>query len=181
MRHEVISHPWRLSSSDFPKLPPRDEAQRLLDTALFYIGQSQHHIDAREFSDKMWAFYQNRDDPAQMESLWVLEMILMIAIGTLFDANPEGNDDFSGVRLFEYAHRNVPTLSDLRFNGKLGIEIFALFAIYLGNMNRKEEAYLYVSCLLAKFGTTTDFSRRLAPPCAWQFHKSITEYVEQGT
>ncbi|KAF4970762.1 hypothetical protein FSARC_2275 [Fusarium sarcochroum] len=143
--HEIISHPWRLSSSDFPKLPPRHEAQRLLDTALFYIGQSQHHIDAREFSDKLWAFYQNRDDPAQLESLWVLEMILMIAIGTLFDANPEGNDDFSGVVLFEYAHRNVPTLSDLRFNGKLGIEIFALFAIYLGNMNRKEEAYLYIS------------------------------------
>ncbi|OBS19696.1 hypothetical protein FPOA_11421 [Fusarium poae] len=116
--HEIISHPWRLSSGDFPKLPPRHEAQRLLDTALFYIGQSQHHIDAREFSDKMWAFYQNRDDPAQLESLWVLEMILMIAIGTLFDANPEG---------------------------KIGIEIFALFAIYLGNMNRKEEAYLYIS------------------------------------
>ena len=93
----------------------------------------------------MWAFYQNRDDPAQLESLWVLEMILMIAIGTLFDANPEGNDEFSGVVLFEYAHRNVPTLSDLRFKGKIGIEIYALFAIYLGNMNRKEEAYLYVS------------------------------------
>ncbi|KAL6923302.1 hypothetical protein FSST1_000576 [Fusarium sambucinum] len=143
--HEIISHPWRLSSNDFPKLPPRHEAQRLLDTALFYIGQSQHHIDAREFSDKMWAFYQNRDDPAQLESLWVLEMILMIAIGTLFDADPEGNDEFSGVVLFEYAHRNVPTLSDLRFKGKIGIEIFALFAIYLGNMNRKEEAYLYIS------------------------------------
>ncbi|KAH7197884.1 uncharacterized protein B0J16DRAFT_352636 [Fusarium flagelliforme] len=143
--NEIISHPWRLSSSDFPKLPPRHEAQRLLDTALFYIGQSQHHIDAREFSDKMWAFYQNRDDPAQLESLWVLEMILMIAIGTLFDANPEGNDEFSGVVLFEYAHRNVPTLSDLRFKGKIGIEIYALFAIYLGNMNRKEEAYLYIS------------------------------------
>ncbi|KAF5027368.1 hypothetical protein F66182_528 [Fusarium sp. NRRL 66182] len=143
--HEAISHPWRLSSSDFPKLPPRDEAQRLLDTTLFYIGQSQHHIDAREFSDKLWAFYQNRDDPAQLESLWVLEMILMIAIGTLFDADPEGNDDFSGVVLFEYAHRNIPTLSDLRFNGKLGIEIFALFAIYLSNINRKEEAYLYIS------------------------------------
>jgi proline utilization trans-activator len=150
--NEIISNPWRLSSSDFPKLPPRDEAQRLLDTALFYIGQSQHHIDAREFSDKMWAFYQNRDDPAQMESLWVLEMILMIAIGTLFDANPVGNDDFSGVALFDYAHRNLPTLSDLRFNGKLGIEIYALFAIYLGNMNRKEEAYLYVCWTKHKLG-----------------------------
>uniref|UniRef100_A0A0D2XQ09 Transcription factor domain-containing protein n=1 Tax=Fusarium oxysporum (strain Fo5176) TaxID=660025 RepID=A0A0D2XQ09_FUSOF len=116
-----------------------------------------------------------------MESLWVLEMILMIAIGTLFDANPEGNDDFSGVRLFEYAHRNVPTLSDLRFNGKLGIEIFALFAIYLGNMNRKEEAYLYVSCLMANSGTMADFARRLAPPCAWQFHRSITERLAAAT
>ncbi|KAF4991518.1 hypothetical protein FGRMN_7762 [Fusarium graminum] len=142
---ETISNPWRLSTNDFPKLPPRDEAQRLLDTALFYIGQSQHHIDAREFSDKMWAFYRNRHDPAQMEELWVLEMILMIAIGILFDRNPVGNDDSPGAELFNYAQRNLPTLSDLRFKGKLGIEIYALFAIYLGNMNRKEEAYLYIS------------------------------------
>lgn len=104
----------------------------------------------------MWAFYQNRDDPAQMESLWVLEMILMIAIGTLFDANPVGNDEFSGVALFDYAHRNLPTLSDLRFNGKLGIEIYALFAIYLGNMNRKEEAYLYVGEAKCKQGSLTN-------------------------
>ncbi|KAJ3527303.1 hypothetical protein NM208_g10767 [Fusarium decemcellulare] len=145
--HEVArnSAPWRMSIKEFPKLPPRQEAQRLLEKALFYIGQSQHHIDAREFSDRLWVFYENRTDPAQLESPWVLEMILMIAIGTLFDADPEGNEDFSGVQLFEYAHKNVPTLTELRAYGKLGVEIFALFAIYLGNMNRKEEAYLYIS------------------------------------
>ncbi|KAF4982938.1 hypothetical protein FZEAL_1508 [Fusarium zealandicum] len=145
--HEVArkSAPWRLSADDFPKLPPRQEAERLLEKALFYIGQSQHHIDAREFSDRLWVFYQNQSDPTQLESPWVLEMILMIAIGTLFDADPEGNDEFSGVRLFDYAHKNAPTLTELRAYGKVGVEIFALFAIYLGNMNRKEEAYLYVS------------------------------------
>ncbi|KAM5364161.1 hypothetical protein ACJZ2D_011662 [Fusarium nematophilum] len=139
------SAPWRISNTEFPKLPSRKEAERLLETALFYIGQSQHHIDAREFSDRLWVFYENKDDPAQRESPWCLEMILMIAIGTLFDANPEGNDEFSGVQLFEYAHKNVPTLTELRAYGKLGVEIFALFAIYLSNMNRKEEAYLYIS------------------------------------
>ncbi|KAI8669582.1 hypothetical protein NCS57_00773500 [Fusarium keratoplasticum] len=145
--HEVArnSAPWRTSNTEFPKLPSRQEAERLLEKALFYIGQSQHHIDAREFSDRLWVFYENKDDPAQRESPWVLEMILMIAIGTLFDANPEGNDEFSGVQLFEYAHKNVPTLTEMRAFGKLGVEIFALFAIYLVNMNRKEEAYLYIS------------------------------------
>jgi len=148
--HEVArnSAPWRTSNTEFPKLPSRQEAERLLEKALFYIGQSQHHIDAREFSDRLWVFYENKDDPAQRESPWVLEMILMIAIGTLFDANPEGNDEFSGVQLFEYAHKNVPTLTEMRAFGKLGVEIFALFAIYLVNMNRKEEAYLYVSTLI---------------------------------
>lgn len=139
--------PWRNSNDEFPNLPPREEAERLLRITLFYIGQTQHHIDARDFSDRLWSFYENRNDQAQRQSPWCLEMILLIAIGTVFDVNPEGNDEFSGARLFEYAHKNVPSLTELHSYGKLGVEIFALFAVYLQNVDRREESYLYV-CLI---------------------------------
>ncbi|KAH7161234.1 hypothetical protein EDB81DRAFT_784183 [Dactylonectria macrodidyma] len=148
-RESAFEHaPMRISSQDFPNLPSHQEAQRLLDKAMFYIGHTQHHIDARDFSDRLWFFYANRDDPNQAASPWCLEMMLVIAIGTLFDANPEGNGEFSGVELFEYVHKNVPTLSEMHSYGKLGVEIFGLFAIYLQNMHKREEAYLYISTAL---------------------------------
>ncbi|KAL6404977.1 hypothetical protein AUP68_11816 [Ilyonectria robusta] len=137
--------PLRISSQDFPNLPSHQEAQRLLETAMFYIGHTQHHIDARDFSDRLWVFYANRDDPNQLASPWCLEMMLVIAIGTLFDANPEGNGEFSGIELFDYVHKNLPTLSEMHSYGKIGVEIFGLFAIYLQNFHKREEAYLYVS------------------------------------
>ncbi|KAH6980947.1 hypothetical protein BKA56DRAFT_485644 [Ilyonectria sp. MPI-CAGE-AT-0026] len=140
--------PLRISSQDFPNLPSHQEAQRLLETAMFYIGHTQHHIDARDFSDRLWVFYANRDDPNQLASPWCLEMMLVIAIGTLFDANPEGNGEFSGIELFDYVHKNLPTLSEMHSYGKIGVEIFGLFAIYLQNFHKREEAYLYISTAL---------------------------------
>lgn len=115
---------------------------------MFYIGHTQHHIDARDFSDRLWVFYANRDDPNQLASPWCLEMMLVIAIGTLFDANPEGNGEFSGIELFDYVHKNLPTLSEMHSYGKIGVEIFGLFAIYLQNFHKREEAYLYISTAL---------------------------------
>ncbi|KAK7409342.1 hypothetical protein QQX98_008466 [Neonectria punicea] len=138
----------QISYQNFPNLPSHQEAQRLLETAMFYIGHTQHHVDARDFSDRLWFFYANKDDPAQLGSPWCLEMMLVIAIGTLFDANPEGNGEFSGIELFEYVHKNVPTLTAMHSYGKLGVEIFGLFAIYLQNVHRREEAYLYISTAL---------------------------------
>ncbi|KAH7013669.1 hypothetical protein EDB80DRAFT_710645 [Ilyonectria destructans] len=140
--------PMRISSQDFPNLPSHQEAQRLLETAMFYIGHTQHHVDARDFSDRLWVFYANRDDPNQLASPWCLEMMLVIAIGTLFDANPEGNGEFSGIELFDYVHKNIPTLSEMHSYGKIGVEIFGLFAIYLQNFHKREEAYLYISTAL---------------------------------
>ncbi|KAK7433292.1 hypothetical protein QQZ08_000230 [Neonectria magnoliae] len=148
-KESTFNHaPMQIPCQDFPNLPSHQEAQRLLETAMFYIGHTQHHVDARDFSDRMWFFYANKDDPAQLGSPWCLEMMLVIAIGTLFDANPEGNGEFSGIELFEYVHKNVPTLTAMHSYGKLGVEIFGLFAIYLQNMHRREEAYLYISTAL---------------------------------
>ncbi|KAI5467918.1 hypothetical protein BGZ63DRAFT_39626 [Mariannaea sp. PMI_226] len=140
----------QISSKNFPRLPSHQEAQRLLEVAMFFMGHTTHHIDARDFSDRLWFFYANKDDKSQLKTPWCYEMMIVLAIGCQFDANPdnEENGGFSGVELFEYVHKNIPTLSELYGYGQLGVEIYALLSIYLQNFHRREEAYLYISTAL---------------------------------
>lgn len=133
-----------ISSKNFPRLPSHQEAQRLLEVAMFYMGHTQHHVDARDFSDRLWVFYANKDETTQLKTPWCYEMMILLAIGCQFDAKPEGAG-FSQVELFEYVHKHIPTLSELYSYGTLGVEVYALLSIYMQNSHRREEAYLYVS------------------------------------
>lgn len=113
----------------------------------FFIGYTQHHIDTREFSDRLAFFYTNLGDPSQMQMPWYLEMLLVFAIGKLFSGTFDNDErvGLPGLSMFTYVQSKLPSLSELYGLGKLGIEIHALAAVYLQNANRKEEAYLYVS------------------------------------
>ncbi|KAF0322784.1 hypothetical protein GQ607_010025 [Colletotrichum asianum] len=135
---------------DAPALPSEDEGRRLFESMSFFIGYTQHHIDTREFSDRLAFFYANLGDPSQTQTPWYLEMVLVFAIGKLFSGAFDGNDEAAGAGLpgeglFRYVQGRLPSLSELFGLGKLGVEIHALAAVYLQNANRKEEAYLYVS------------------------------------
>ncbi|GJC87835.1 putative transcriptional regulatory protein C3C7.04 [Colletotrichum liriopes] len=115
----------------------------------FFIGYTQHHIDTREFSDRLAFFYSNVGDASQTQTPWYLEMLLVFAIGKLFSGSFDGEEKsgLPGSSMFAYVQSKLPSLSELYGLGKLGIEVHALAAVYLQNANRKEEAYLYVSLL----------------------------------
>ncbi|KAK1994784.1 hypothetical protein LX36DRAFT_613646 [Colletotrichum falcatum] len=147
---------------DAPPLPSEDEARRLFDSMTFFIGHTQHHVDTREFSDRLAFFYSNLGDALQAQQTpWYLEMLLVFAIGKLFSGCFD-NDERSGLpgsSMFAYVQSRLPSLSELYGLGKLGIEIHALAAVYLQNANRKEEAYLYISSAL-RLATTHGYHRK---------------------
>ncbi|KAI8313083.1 putative transcriptional regulatory protein [Colletotrichum sp. SAR11_59] len=148
---------------DAPALPSEDEGRRLFESMSFFIGYTQHHIDTREFSDRLAFFYANLGDPSQTQTPWYLEMVLVFAIGKLFSGAFDGNDEAAGAGLpgegmFRYVQGRLPSLSELFGLGKLGVEIHALAAVYLQNANRKEEAYLYISSAL-RLATTHGYHR----------------------
>ncbi|OHE97723.1 hypothetical protein CORC01_06928 [Colletotrichum orchidophilum] len=155
-------------------LPSEDEARRLFESMTFFIGYTQHHIDTREFSDRLAFFYANLGDTSQATSQaqmpWYLEMLLVFAIGKLFSGGFDGEgggggDEKSGrpvtpgSSMFAHVQARLPSLSELYSLGKLGIEIHALAAVYLQNANRKEEAYLYISSAL-RLATTHGYHRK---------------------
>ncbi|KAJ3946788.1 uncharacterized protein N0V96_003163 [Colletotrichum fioriniae] len=132
-------------------LPSEDEARRLFESMTFFIGYTQHHIDTREFSDRLAFFYANLGDTSQaisqVQMPWYLEMLLVFAIGKLFSGGFDGEEKGGGLpvpgaSMFAHVQARLPSLSELYGLGKLGIEIHALAAVYLQNANRKEEARL---------------------------------------
>ncbi|GJC93110.1 fungal specific transcription factor domain-containing protein [Colletotrichum higginsianum] len=135
----------------------------------FFIGYTQHHVDTREFSDRLAFFYANLGDAAQAQAQtqtqtpWYLEMLLVFAIGKLFsgtfDGDERGGRGLPGSSLFAYVQAKLPSLSELYGLGRLGIEMHALAAVYLQNANRKEEAYLYISSAL-RLATTHGYHRK---------------------
>ncbi|KAK1491209.1 hypothetical protein CTAM01_10324 [Colletotrichum tamarilloi] len=149
-------------------LPSEDEARRLFESMTFFIGYTQHHIDTREFSDRLAFFYANLGDTSQAISQaqmpWYLEMLLVFAIGKLFSGGFDGEEKGGGLpvpgaSMFAHVQARLPSLSELYGLGKLGIEIHALAAVYLQNANRKEEAYLYISSAL-RLATTHGYHRK---------------------
>ncbi|CAM1506198.1 Fc.00g058390.m01.CDS01 [Cosmosporella sp. VM-42] len=137
--------PVRGLRGKLPDLPSQEDAQKLVEMAMFFIGQTQQHLDARDFSDRLWLFFSNPRNTSQLQTPWELEMMIVLAIGALFIPDPDEINYAAGARWFEYVQNNLPTLCELYKYGRLGVEIFALLAVYLQNDYRRDEAYLYIS------------------------------------
>ncbi|KAF5013268.1 hypothetical protein FDECE_697 [Fusarium decemcellulare] len=141
------TQPLRGESIEIPKLPAEQDARRLLEAVVFYIGQTQYHFDAREISDRITYFSAKSHEVTHLRTPAFLETILVVAIGRLFLGEfDEGS--YPGAGLFAFAQRNVPHLGELCDLGRLGIELLALVAVYLQNSNREKEAYIYISTAL---------------------------------
>lgn len=134
------------SSPLMPPLPGEAEARRHLKTLNMQIGRTQHHIDFRDFSDRLAYVYSEEGAATRFANPWYLQIYLVCAIAKLFTGDFSGTSQcLPGIDYFNYVHRNLPILSDLHSSPRLGIELLALVAVYLQNVNRKEEAYVYVS------------------------------------
>lgn len=125
--------------------PTENEAFQLLETVNLFIGQSQSHYDSREIADRVGMLYENIEDTTKCCELWYLELMLVFAVGKLFSANSEREEQgLPGKDLFDAAEKHFPSMSVQYANGRLGVELNALMAVYLQMVNRSEEAYLYV-------------------------------------
>ncbi|RSL64790.1 hypothetical protein CEP54_004590 [Fusarium duplospermum] len=146
---QTMDHPSpsRASTQAIPQLPSEEEAFRLLETVGFYIGQTQCHYDLRGLTDRIGWLYENMHDP-QTHELWYMQVLLTLAIGQIFTADGEEEENLPGTAFFEFVEQNLPTASAQYRLGRLAVEVNALMAMYLQMANRKEEAYLYINTAL---------------------------------
>jgi len=123
--------------------PTEEEAHALLENVVLYVGISQQLFDVRSFSDNLSTLFQKSD--TQISRLWVVEVLLVFAIGRLLQARPDDTLELPDTMFFREAVRQLPSLSELRRYGLLGIEVMGLSALYLQIVDRKDDAYIYVS------------------------------------
>ncbi|KAJ3552597.1 hypothetical protein NPX13_g11074 [Xylaria arbuscula] len=138
---------------DLPTFPTEEEAYRLLNTHISFIGNTQNLFDAREVSDRIGLLYANRQDAGyNTANLETLEILLIFAIARLFLADfgrsAPHTDTVPGQTLFDFVCERIPPLGQLYYIGRLGVEILLLQAVYYVNINRKEEAYIHTSTAL---------------------------------
>lgn len=115
----------------------------MLDLVVLNVGISQQLFDVRLLSDHLHQMYQP-DTRRSTPRLWIVEVLLVMAVGRLLQAKSVPNEDLPGASLFREASRLLPGLSVLNKHGVLGIEVVALTALYLQIADQKEEAYVQV-------------------------------------
>lgn len=124
-----------------------EESQEILDLVVLNVGISQQLFDVRLFSDNLYQLYQEPgSQPARqpISWLWVVEALIVMAVGRLLQARPCPGEEVPGASLFKEATKLLPRLLTLKEHGILGIEVVALTALYLQIADRKEEAYVQV-------------------------------------
>ncbi|KAL4787200.1 hypothetical protein BJX76DRAFT_363972 [Aspergillus varians] len=177
--HLLQPPPRSMHVFDISSLPTEREAFRLLETLVIYIGHTQNHVDAREISDKIGLLYANKQDSANTESLWTLEILLIFAIARLFTGDFGGHahktDRFPGYSLFDFVRVRIPPLGQLYSVGRVGVEVLALVAVYLQNIYCKEEAYVYISTAL-RLAVSHGFHRK---PSSGHFLQSEATHINR--
>uniref|UniRef100_A0A0B7JL26 Zn(2)-C6 fungal-type domain-containing protein n=2 Tax=Bionectria ochroleuca TaxID=29856 RepID=A0A0B7JL26_BIOOC len=132
-----------------PDWPSLIESRELLDLVVLNVGISQQLFDVRLFSDMLSRLYQGPTADEPPSRLWLVEALLVMAVGRLLQAKPVlPGEDNPGASLFREATKCLPGVSVLKSHGILGIEVVALSAQYLQIVDRKDEAYVQASLAL---------------------------------
>ncbi|KAH0426602.1 fungal specific transcription factor domain-containing protein [Colletotrichum camelliae] len=133
---------------DIGPWPTEEEAHTMLDTVVFNVGISQQLFDVRAFSDNLSVLYQETSANVRLTEIWIVEALLVFAVGRLLQSKDDENGDLPGTRFFQEAVKRTPLLSDLRKHGIVGVEVMALTALYLQIVDRKDDAYLHSNTAL---------------------------------
>ena len=137
-------------------LPSEAEAYQLVKTTMFYIGYIQNLFDAREISDKISLFYAKNQESSLVNHMSTLELLLIFAAARLLGggdgSEAQNTERFPGYTLFDFVSQHLPSLTHLYSSGRVGVEVTALMAVYLVNIDQKEEAYLYVRAYMSTAG-----------------------------
>jgi proline utilization trans-activator len=126
--------------------PSEEEAHSLLSSVVSSIGSVQHLIDPRSFSDRLSSFYEDESCKNYAIDLSHVEMLMVFALGGLLQGKLKEGSTFPGAEYFLEAVNNLPSLCTLRKADVLAIEVMGLVAFFLQCSDRKDDAYVYVSC-----------------------------------
>lgn len=128
-------------------LPSEEDARSCLEAVAFHLGESQHYIDLRIFSDTLDIVYdgaQSAQDVPPLPPLQLVEVMLVLALGKQILRMELPGETFPGEGLFKGAISRLPPFSEMKRIGIPMVSILALAAIYFQNLDMPEDAHFYV-------------------------------------
>lgn len=131
-------------------VPNQQRALELLDSVVFLIGHTQHYFEPRAMHDRIRKAYREVDSPDHIPTPWNIHMLLILAFGKLIQGDVREGESHPGILLYRQAVSRLPDIGVLYSWGITAVEITGMCAMYLQNIDCREEAYLYVSLILAK-------------------------------
>ncbi|KAH7376812.1 hypothetical protein B0T11DRAFT_24189 [Plectosphaerella cucumerina] len=132
-------------------LPSEEDARSCLEAVAFHLGESQHYIDLRIFSDTLDNIYeggQSAHGVAPLAPLQLVEVMLVLALGKQILRMELPGEMFPGEGLFKGAITRLPPFSEMKRIGIPMVSILALAAIYFQNLDMPEDAHFYSSTAL---------------------------------
>lgn len=127
------------------ELPSREYAKYLAETTLFHLGETHHIFEKKGFMLKMNEFYDNDFCNQPLNTLWHVQLLLVIAFGKLFlrrgasSLGPPGATDFLRALKLQTDILNIWEDPILR------IEVLCLMSLYLQTADMRGTAYAFVS------------------------------------
>ena len=133
-----------ITCADISHWPKEDEANDLLNTVLASIGNLQHLIDPRSFSDRLQRFYDQTPEHSIPKDLFYVQALMVFALGGLLQGKLREGSSFPGDGYFLESVNLLPSLCTLRNSGTIAVETLGLFAFFLQCSDRKDDAYVHV-------------------------------------
>ncbi|KAH8808996.1 fungal-specific transcription factor domain-containing protein [Xylogone sp. PMI_703] len=141
--------PWSTTSSkSTPIVVDEQEANEYLEIFISNIGDAYHFFDQRLFLDNLVSFYQLPPNSRDLNSLWYVQLLLVIAIGQLFSRTSEHATRPPGISYFLEAKWLLLNIITLREEAVQGAEILSLMAFYLQCCDQIEDAYVAIGSAL---------------------------------
>jgi proline utilization trans-activator len=98
------------------------------------------------FSDTLDRLYNSATTMKDSQDVGMIEILLVLAIGRQILRKTSPQEFSPGDKLFKVAIARLPNFTELRTKGIIMVNILALAAVYLQNLDLTEDAYYYVRC-----------------------------------
>ncbi|KAH8691419.1 fungal-specific transcription factor domain-containing protein [Talaromyces proteolyticus] len=130
---------------DTSGLPSLSYALYLFQTVQFHLGRAYRFFDEDTFITHIHKFYNSSsDEKASEPRFWVVQFLMILALGNAFLSRPRNQKDPPGSKYFNRAMCAMPNYTSTGKDSLLAIEALALVGLYLYAIDHREAAHVHV-------------------------------------
>ena len=126
-------------------MPTLDYAIYLINAVTFHLGQLYHIFDESTFESRPKESYAaSSEDCGDKRSIWLVQLLVVLAIGKAFLARKADTAKPPGASFFERALALLPAVHELYTDPVTSVEVYCAIALYEQSIEHRNAAYTHV-------------------------------------